>query len=118
MAARASRSSLIFPVHVLCFLERAWTRNAETITLDLEDAVNPKQKPYARTLMKDAIGIAARGGSECESTMTPCWKSVRPRSGPGCEASTTPRRSSRRRSKSWTASSLGWRRSVASPNGL
>ena len=64
MATRARRSSLIFPVHIPRFLERAWTRNADTITLDLEDAVNPDQKPYARSLMKEAIGIASRGGSE------------------------------------------------------
>ena len=89
MTARASRSSLIFPVHVPRFLERAWTRNVDTITLDLEDAVNPDQKPYARTLMKDAIGIASRGGSEiavrinhdamledCEASVWPGLKTV------------------------------------------
>lgn len=83
------RSSLIFPVNVPRFLEQAWTRNADGITLDLEDAVAPAEKAKARTLIKDAIPIAARGGSEvsvrinhdtpaedCEASVWPGLRSV------------------------------------------
>ena len=64
MRTRVHRSVLIFPVNVPRFLERAWTRNVDYYTLDLEDAVPPGQKAAARLLMKDAISIAGRGGSD------------------------------------------------------
>ena len=63
MEIRIERSSLIMPVNVSRFVERAWTRGVEQITLDLEDSVAPNQKEDARRLVKDAIGIAARGGA-------------------------------------------------------
>ncbi|MCS7206653.1 MAG: aldolase/citrate lyase family protein [Dehalococcoidia bacterium] len=61
---RVRRSVLIMPVNVPRFIERAWTRNADAITLDLEDAVAPTQKAHARTLVKDAIPTVAAGGAE------------------------------------------------------
>ena len=63
MKIRIERSSLIMPVNVSRFVEKAWTRGVEQITLDLEDSVAPNQKEDARKLVKEAIGIAARGGA-------------------------------------------------------
>ena len=63
MEIRIERSSLIMPVNVSRFVEKAWTRGVEQITLDLEDSVAPNQKEDARKLVKEAIGIAARGGA-------------------------------------------------------
>ena len=63
MEIRIERSSLIMPVNVTRFAEKALTRGVEQITLDLEDSVAPNQKEDARKLVKEAIGIAARGGA-------------------------------------------------------
>ena len=63
MEIRIERSSLIMPVNVSRFVEKAWTRGVEQITLDLEDSVAPNQKEDARKLVKEAIGIAGRGGA-------------------------------------------------------
>jgi citrate lyase subunit beta/citryl-CoA lyase len=47
-APRARRSSLILPVNVRKFVERAYTRGADAIVLDLEDSVPPQEKANAR----------------------------------------------------------------------
>ena len=60
----ARRSSLILPVNVPRFVERAYTRNADAIVLDLEDSVPPAEKASARELVKRSIPLAARGGAE------------------------------------------------------
>jgi citrate lyase subunit beta/citryl-CoA lyase len=52
------------PVNQPRFVERAFMRGADAIVLDLEDSVPPQEKAQARTLVKDAIPIAARGGSD------------------------------------------------------
>ena len=64
MTARARRSSLILPVNQPRFVERAYTRGADAIVLDLEDSVPAAEKANARTLVKDALPLAARGGAE------------------------------------------------------
>ena len=61
---RARRSSLILPVNVLRFVERAHTRDADAVVLDLEDSVPPAEKGRARMLVKDSIPLVARGGAE------------------------------------------------------
>lgn len=58
------RSSLIMPVNVPRFVEKAWTRGADGIILDLEDSVTPAQKNAARAMVRDAIPVAARGGAD------------------------------------------------------
>lgn len=58
-----TRSTLIMPVHVERFVEMAWTRDADQITLDLEDSVPPERKADARARVREAIPRAARGGS-------------------------------------------------------
>jgi citrate lyase subunit beta/citryl-CoA lyase len=64
MTTFARRSSLILPVNVRRFVERAWTRGADAVVLDLEDSVPEAEKAGARTLVRDAIPLAARGGAE------------------------------------------------------
>ena len=64
MSIRIRRSTLIFPVNVPRFIEKAYTRGADAISLDLEDSVPPAEKPAARTMVKAAIALAARGGAE------------------------------------------------------
>jgi citrate lyase subunit beta/citryl-CoA lyase len=61
---RARRSSLILPVNVPRFIERAYTRGADAVVLDLEDSVPPGEKASARKLVKDSIPLVARGGAE------------------------------------------------------
>jgi citrate lyase subunit beta / citryl-CoA lyase len=61
---RARRSSLILPINVPRFVERAYARGADAIVLDLEDSVPPDEKANARTLVKDSIPLVARGGAE------------------------------------------------------
>ncbi|HXH13241.1 MAG TPA: aldolase/citrate lyase family protein [Alphaproteobacteria bacterium] len=58
------RSGLTMPVNTARFVERAWTRGCDFINLDLEDSVPESQKPHARTLVKNAIATAAKGGAE------------------------------------------------------
>ncbi len=58
------RSSLIMPVNQPRFVERAFARGADAIVLDLEDSVSPREKARARTMVKDAIPIAALGGAD------------------------------------------------------
>jgi citrate lyase subunit beta / citryl-CoA lyase len=61
---RARRSSLILPINVPRFVERAYARGADAVVLDLEDSVPPDEKAKARTLVKDSIPLVARGGAE------------------------------------------------------
>jgi citrate lyase subunit beta/citryl-CoA lyase len=58
------RSSLIMPVNQPRFVERAYLRGADAIVLDLEDSVSPAEKGQARTMVQDAIPVAARGGAD------------------------------------------------------
>ena len=64
MSFRVRRSSLILPVNVPRFIEKAHTRGADAIVLDLEDSVPPAEKASARELVKEAIPLVARGGAE------------------------------------------------------
>jgi citrate lyase subunit beta/citryl-CoA lyase len=60
----ARRSSLILPINVPRFVERAHLRSADAIVLDLEDSVPPAEKVSARKLIPEAIRQVARGGGE------------------------------------------------------
>jgi citrate lyase subunit beta / citryl-CoA lyase len=62
--ARARRSSLILPVNAPRFVEKAYTRGADAIVLDLEDSVPPQEKARARTLVRGSLAVAGRGGAE------------------------------------------------------
>jgi citrate lyase subunit beta/citryl-CoA lyase len=58
------RSSLILPVNVRRFVERAYARGADAIVLDLEDSVPPREKAAARELVLESIGLAGKGGAD------------------------------------------------------
>jgi len=58
------RSTLIFPVNVPRFLEKAYARGADCIVMDLEDSVPPSEKEAARALVKEAIPVVGKGGGD------------------------------------------------------
>ncbi len=58
------RSVLILPVNVPRFVEKAHTRGADAIMLDLEDSVPLGAKEAARATFREAMGLCARGGAD------------------------------------------------------
>jgi citrate lyase subunit beta/citryl-CoA lyase len=58
------RSLLYVPVNVEKFIEKAHTRGADVIQLDLEDAVPPAEKERARTLVEKNAARVRRGGAD------------------------------------------------------
>ncbi len=60
------RSKLFIPVNREQFIEKAWTREADCIILDLEDSIAPADKASARKLVKDVIPIVNRGGADIQ----------------------------------------------------
>jgi citrate lyase subunit beta / citryl-CoA lyase len=64
MQTKIQRSMLILPVHVRKFVEKVYLRGADAIVLDLEDAVPPSEKEKARGFVKEAIGLAGKGGAD------------------------------------------------------
>ncbi len=64
MELRIQRSMLILPAHVRDFVEKAYTRNADAVVLDLEDSVPPAKKKEASESLKDAVEIAGRGSAD------------------------------------------------------
>lgn len=64
MNIQIRRSTLILPVNIPRFVEKAYLRGADAIMLDLEDSVPLKEKEKARKLTKDSLSQAGRGGAE------------------------------------------------------
>ena len=60
------RSKLFVPVNRDKFVAKAWTRGADCIILDLEDAIAPADKASARKMVADVIPIVKKGGAEIE----------------------------------------------------
>ena len=58
------RSCLYVPAHVSRFVEKAHTRGADCIQLDLEDAVPPSEKPAARRALVAAAATVRQGGAD------------------------------------------------------
>ena len=58
------RSLLYVPVNVDRFVDKAHTRGADGIILDLEDSVTPADKDHARTLVQDAAAKVSRNGAD------------------------------------------------------
>jgi citrate lyase subunit beta / citryl-CoA lyase len=52
------------PMTVQRFVNEAWRHGADAITLELEDGVPRSQKINARSLIREAIPLASRGGAE------------------------------------------------------
>ncbi|MGI6084876.1 MAG: HpcH/HpaI aldolase/citrate lyase family protein [Acetivibrionales bacterium] len=58
------RSNLIMPLHKMKYVEKSYLRDADVVTLDLEDSVLPSEKDEARKNAKIGIEIAGRGGAD------------------------------------------------------
>ncbi len=58
------RSLLYVPVNVDRFVDKAHTRGADGIILDLEDSVPPSEKEHARTLIDAAAKKVSRNGAD------------------------------------------------------
>lgn len=58
------RSLLYVPVNVPRFVDKAHTRGADGVILDLEDSIPPAQKDQARTMVQDAAGKIAANGTD------------------------------------------------------
>ena len=58
------RSMLYVPATSEKFIEKAHERGADAIKIDLEDAVAIAEKPRARTLVRSAAKMVARGGAD------------------------------------------------------
>jgi citrate lyase subunit beta/citryl-CoA lyase len=52
------------PINTPRFVERSWTRNCDFLNFDFEDSVPQSQKPYARTLVANAIEHGLKGGAD------------------------------------------------------
>ena len=68
------RSSLIMPVNVPSFVDKAHLREADAIVLDLEDSIPPAEKDRARALVKEAIPLVARGGADVLVRINRPWE--------------------------------------------
>src|SRR3546814_13825367 len=58
------RSLLYVPVNVEKYIEKAHTRGADCVILDLEDSIPPAEKERARTLVQDAAAKVSRNGAD------------------------------------------------------
>jgi len=58
------RSSLIFPVNVQRFVEKAYLRGADCVIMDLEDSIPENEKEHARGLIRDSIPVVGKGGGD------------------------------------------------------
>jgi citrate lyase subunit beta/citryl-CoA lyase len=58
------RSLMYVPVNVEKYVDKAHTRGADVIQLDLEDSVPPAEKAQARTLVEKAAVRVRRGGAD------------------------------------------------------
>ncbi len=58
------RSRLIMPANERKYVEKAHLRNADAVVLDLEDSVPLSEKVATRAVLKEAIPLVGRGGSD------------------------------------------------------
>lgn len=58
------RSILYVPGNVPKFIDKAHERGADCVLVDLEDSVQPAQKPEARAMLGETMAKVARGGAD------------------------------------------------------
>jgi len=58
------RSRLIMPANERKYVEKAHLRNADAVVLDLEDSVPVSEKVATRAVLKEAVPLVGRGGSD------------------------------------------------------
>jgi citrate lyase subunit beta/citryl-CoA lyase len=62
------------PVTSSAHVETTWELGADAIMLDLEDTVPPAHKERARSLVRDAVGHAGRGGGDVLVRVNGAWE--------------------------------------------
>ena len=68
------RSLMFVPVNIDKFVDKAHTRGADGIILDLEDSIAPSAKDTARTLVKAAAAKVKRGGADVLVRINRPWR--------------------------------------------
>ena len=68
------RSMMFVPVNVERFVDKAHTRGADAIILDLEDSILPADKAAARDLVPAAATKVARGGADVAVRINRPWR--------------------------------------------
>src|SRR5437764_10658038 len=58
------RSILYVPGNVAKFIDKAHERGADCVLIDLEDSVQPAQKPEARAMLPEAMKKVVKGGAD------------------------------------------------------
>jgi len=58
------RSLMYVPVNVERFVDKAHTRGADVVQIDLEDSIPPSEKDHARTLIEAVAPRVRRGGAD------------------------------------------------------
>ncbi len=95
MPCRSWRSMLFVPAHMQKMIERAHTRAADAIVLDLEDGVPEPSKAQARHSLGKAIDMLARHGAEVivrvNRALDSCVNDINAAVRPGVAAITVPK---------------------------
>ncbi len=68
------RSMLFVPANVERFVDKAHTRGADAIILDLEDSIMPAEKADARARVADAAARVGRGGADVLVRINRPWR--------------------------------------------
>ncbi len=68
------RSILFVPANVERYVEKAHTRGADAIIIDLEDSIAPAEKHAARSLVRDVAAKVGRGGSDVLVRINRPWR--------------------------------------------
>ena len=63
MNNRTARVSMFVTPTNPRFIDRAWTRGGDVYILDIEDSIAPAEKERCRTLIRESIDKASRGGA-------------------------------------------------------
>ena len=63
MNNRVARVSMFVTPTNPRFIDRAWTRGGDVYILDIEDSIAPAEKERCRTLIRESIEKASKGGA-------------------------------------------------------
>lgn len=81
------RSMMFVPANVERYVEKAHTRGADAVIIDLEDSIAPAEKAAARALVQDVAAKVGRGGADVCVRINRPWRMALP----DIEASISPR---------------------------
>jgi citrate lyase subunit beta / citryl-CoA lyase len=63
MNNRVSRCAMFVTPTNPRFIDKAWTRGGDVYILDIEDSIAPAEKERCRTLIRESIQKANKGGA-------------------------------------------------------